>query len=398
MTVNGQNIQITFKGTGESTVVESVIATNLTLDESITLPGNETLILSIGAGIIDLNESHENPRLYPNPFQNYATLDFYQNQGEEVFFSIRNLIGQIVYQSNHYLESGEQSFMISLSGQGIYFIDISSKTQRRSIKAICTESVSGSASMVKIGSAAEDVNWVQSNRQKSQLNEYSLNFTLGDLIHYSCKSGDYNTIITDSPTVSKKYDVEFVGCTDTDGKNYSVVNIGDQTWMAENLAYLPAVSPFSEDSYTEKYYYVYDYNGTSISEAKALDNFVDHGVLYNWEAAISACSSGWHLPSAEEWLELVEYLDINGGQKLKSTTGWDNDGNGDNSSGFNGLASGNSTSNGGFDKLGAWAYFWSSSPDGEFNGVGRALSSDYNVVVTLHAGRKVGCSVRCIKD
>ena len=41
----GQNIQITFTGTGESTVVDSVTATNLNTNQSVTLPGNETLIL-----------------------------------------------------------------------------------------------------------------------------------------------------------------------------------------------------------------------------------------------------------------------------------------------------------------------------------------------------------------
>jgi len=42
----GQNISVTFTGTGAATQIDSVIATNLTTNQSVTLPGNETLILT----------------------------------------------------------------------------------------------------------------------------------------------------------------------------------------------------------------------------------------------------------------------------------------------------------------------------------------------------------------
>jgi len=49
------------------------------------------------------------------------------------------------------------------------------------------------------------------------------------------------------------------------------------------------------------HYYVYGYEGTNISEAKATANFINFGVLYNWPAAISSCPDGWHLPSDQEF-------------------------------------------------------------------------------------------------
>jgi uncharacterized protein (TIGR02145 family) len=96
-----------------------------------------------------------------------------------------------------------------------------------------------------------------------------------------------------------------------DGKTYKTVKIGDQWWMAENLAWLPAVNPVNDNSSTEKYYYVSGYNGTDVSAAKATQNYTTYGVLYNWPAAMNgaagsdanpssvqgACPAGWHIPS-----------------------------------------------------------------------------------------------------
>lgn len=103
------------------------------------------------------------------------------------------------------------------------------------------------------------------------------------------------------------------------GKTYKTVIINGKEWMAENLAYLPAVYPSSNKSYTEPRYYVYDYQGTDVITTKNNTNFPTYGVLYNWPAAMAVCPPGWHLPSDDEWTALTTYLggeDVAGG-KLK---------------------------------------------------------------------------------
>ena len=54
------------------------------------------------------------------------------------------------------------------------------------------------------------------------------------------------------------------------------------------------------------------------------------------------CPSGWHIPSEGEFTELTDFLggESVAGGKMKSTYGWNNEGNGSNSSGFNGLPGG----------------------------------------------------------
>jgi len=197
-----------------------------------------------------------------------------------------------------------------------------------------------------------------------------------------------------------------------DGNLYETVAIGGQCWMAENLAYLPSVFPSSTGSETTVHNYVYGYEGTDVSAAKATANYASYGVLYNWGAAKTVCPDGWRLPSDEEWKTLEKHLgmsetdaDILGlrligavGRKLKSTSGWLNNGNGDNSSGFNALPGGDRISGGGFYFLGIYADFWSSTENGPSDAWYRALSYVGDGVSRFSLYRSSGLSVRYLKN
>lgn len=181
-----------------------------------------------------------------------------------------------------------------------------------------------------------------------------------------------------------------------DNHEYNWSRIGEQIWMTENLAYLPAVSPPSDGIETSPFYYVYDYEGSSISEAKSSGHYTTYGVLYNWAAAKIDCPSGWHLPTDAEWTTLTDYLDTLPGKKMKSIAEWSENGNGDNSSGFNALPGGGRYY-GGFDGISIGAGFWSSSEKGAYAWF-RVLNSDSDDLYPLLTARYNGYSVRCIKD
>jgi uncharacterized protein (TIGR02145 family) len=93
-----------------------------------------------------------------------------------------------------------------------------------------------------------------------------------------------------------------------DGNTYRTVQIGNQCWLAENLSYLPSVCPATTTPDGSAFYYVYDYQGNSVNEAKTTANYQNYGVLYNWAAALQACPPGWHLPSDAEWSALTDFL------------------------------------------------------------------------------------------
>ena len=175
-----------------------------------------------------------------------------------------------------------------------------------------------------------------------------------------------------------------------DGKTYKTVIIGNQEWMAENLAYAPSSGNF----------WAYDNN-----EANA----EIYGYLYDWETAKEVCPNGWHLPSSQEWTELLDYLggeEVSGG-KLKSTgtieagTGkWRDPNTGaTNQTGFSALPGGNRDENGNFDNLGYDGYWWSST---EHSTADRALYRYiYHNSIDIDNFpdyKEVGFSVRCVKD
>jgi uncharacterized protein (TIGR02145 family) len=216
-----------------------------------------------------------------------------------------------------------------------------------------------------------------------------------------------------------------------DGHQYATVPIGDQVWMAENMAYLPSVNKLQDGSEDEGhedelFYYVNDFDAVNVAAAKETSYYKQYGVLYNWNAAKTACPDGWHLPSDEEWMELEINLGIGAdevnnygsrgtdeGMKIKSTWGWDyeawNDryGNGTNETGFTGLPGGDRWFNNyisyldttyQFFKPGHYGFWWSSTTSAEGWAWMRSLSCSHDRIDRLEDDKHYGNSVRCIKS
>lgn len=181
-----------------------------------------------------------------------------------------------------------------------------------------------------------------------------------------------------------------------DGTTYNTVKIGDQWWMSENLNYDPG-------------------NGSWAYENDP-SNAAVYGRLYKWKTAVTACPDGWHLPKDNEWIEMEMFLgmsqsDADGftfrgtdeGSKLKTTSGWDNNGNGTNSSGFSALPGGYFwQADGIFEGMGEDAMFWaprvSDTTDTGYNAWFRNLNYDSDKVYRENLNRNNGFSVRCVKD
>ena len=194
------------------------------------------------------------------------------------------------------------------------------------------------------------------------------------------------------------------GFTDPRDSNvYQTVTIGTQVWMAENLKYLPSVVGPATGSQTTPYYYVYAYDGTDVTAAKATANYTTYGVLYNWPAAMNACPTGWHLPSDAEWTELTDYLGGKGvaGGKLKEigTTHWSTPNDATNETGFTALPGGYRNYDGNFGYIGDYGYWWSATENFTDYAWLRFMNYNYSYVYRYnYYFKELGFSVRCLRD
>ena len=165
-----------------------------------------------------------------------------------------------------------------------------------------------------------------------------------------------------------------------DGQIYKTVTIGSQTWMAQNLNYETA------DSYCH---------------SDTPSNCIKYGRLYTWAAAISACPSGWHLPTKAEFDTLISVVGyFLAGKKLKSTSGWISSGNGTDDYSFSALPAGARASDASFGYEGYRAYFWSSTEysSGNYRAYAMYWYYFYDEAYVFDHRKDFGFSIRCLQD
>jgi uncharacterized protein (TIGR02145 family) len=398
-----QDITISFRPKVTGTLIDSIWVINQRTGQAIKLTGNDSLILTKATGIIQAADGQFTGSVYPNPSNGEVNLSFTSGIPEKVRVEVYSVLGQLLATSKQDLNPGRHIYRISFPGEGIFFVSVFKNNGQLTFKTFQMATEKTECSIIYTGSES-------SIQLKNGNSEKTLNFERGDLLYCSAHSGNNTTILTDSPGSDMIYFIDFFACIDADKRNYKVVVIDKMIWMAENLAYLPAVSPSSEGSLTEPFYYVNGYNGTNMGEAKATDNYKTYGVLYNWTAAKAACPVGWRLPTDAEWKKLEmalgmtqEQADTTGlrgsdqGTKMKTTSGWYKNGNGTNAAGFSGLPAGMRASNGYFYYLGQRGYWWSSSDFLTAFACYRNVAFDATGVTRTTTAKDWGFAVRCVK-
>lgn len=191
----------------------------------------------------------------------------------------------------------------------------------------------------------------------------------------------------------------------TNDPSSNEVTIGTQVWLSKNLD----VAKFR--------------NGDSIPEAKTDEEWVKagenkqpawcyynneepngtkYGKLYNCYAVNDPrglAPNGYHIPTDAEWTQLTDYLggESVAGNKMKSISGWDENGNGNNKSGFSGLPGGYRLTDGTFSTIGMYGLWWSSTENITVNAWNRVLDFDSGYVYRDYYF-KGGLSVRCLRD
>jgi uncharacterized protein (TIGR02145 family) len=202
---------------------------------------------------------------------------------------------------------------------------------------------------------------------------------------------------------------------DIDGNVYKTIMIGQQRWFAENLkttrfndgTEIPNVK--DQEAWIHLNYGALCLYNNNLAYA---DTF---GLLYNWYAVNTQklCPVGWKVPSDEEWKLLEGFADsrymsgnpswntlglrgYDAGQRLKAISGWRIGITGTDKYGFTALPGGEHLSR--FYAAGSSGFWWSSSEAGKSSAYYRSLIYSFEQIARDTHPKRMGFSVRCIKD
>ena len=217
---------------------------------------------------------------------------------------------------------------------------------------------------------------------------------------------------------------------DIDNNVYNIVSIGTQCWTKENLK----VTRYNDNT-------VIPLNATGGSagtsgswvlttgaftiyanEASSGTNATNYGYLYNWYASKgitttgsttykNICPTGYHVPTDSDWNKLVKFIDsgadtsstslnqsTTAGTKLKKNDALWLTNIGTDDYLFSALPGGIRDTDGSFNDITDYAFFWSAT---EFDGTkawGRDLDDFSGDVGRGGRNNSVGASVRCLRD
>lgn len=164
-----------------------------------------------------------------------------------------------------------------------------------------------------------------------------------------------------------------------DGQVYKTIQLGEQTWMVENLNY------------------EFEDGAQSWCNKNEEENCEKYGRLYTLSAAKTACPDGWRLPSLEEWPEkgnggfdgFIDYAAV----------GW---GRGADKYGFAILPAGEYLADSkDFFEPGSFAHFWTSTIDAANHNCPKSVevaNGSSGMVAVCADNENDGYSVRCVKD
>jgi uncharacterized protein (TIGR02145 family) len=196
-----------------------------------------------------------------------------------------------------------------------------------------------------------------------------------------------------------------------DGKIYKTVQIGSQTWMAENLAYEYKMDGITYGNYTVDSHKEYGYYYTWAVAMDSAGVFSANGMGCGYETICEPtypvrgiCPEGWHLPDPTEWKTL--YSALNEDWAAMQAVGYDGWPDATNASGFSALPAGHCDGDSWVrdDDGDYYAEFWSAteyynSRAPEYRrSHARVLRMIASGAYITYSHKPEGYSVRCLKD
>lgn len=386
--LSGQSFEFSIEPESDTIIIDSVIVYYPESGTTFSTVGVTDFVIEEKATSMVENDVKTGMYIYPNPVKDQFNLVMDGDLKSARNFSIINVSGQIIYQSATF---PLKSLTLNNLSEGLYVVNVSYENKLRSTSFLVKGGGSGQTKHLTV---INHNNYFVEKSLKSAIplpgpwhsgRPIVLDIFTRGFIHNS----PYETVHPITPKEEdsgRTFTFVVYACTDDSGKHYPVVEVGDQTWMAKNLAMETDTGSWiynDDDVIAEKY-----------------------GILYSWEMAQEVCPEGWHLPTDDEWLDLATHLntlteDSLIADCLKYPEEW--------------LMPVCKVPNVGFNALPAGAfyplteecynlfssaYFWTSdeAPDDITRGAMRKINETNAKLVASYSLKKYGFSVRCVKD
>lgn len=260
----------------------------------------------------------------PNPFDGKTQVSLSLREGAQVKFFIFDVNGKRVAARSFHLSAGTHLFQIELSKAQPYFLTARTSNHSSTIKML--NSGSGNGNTLSYMGCTDRGEFILKSDVERPV-------SIGDEMEYVGYATVFDTLresihvmkeLQGSELVPIPFEISFFSCPDSymvdyDGNVYTVVPIGSQCWMKENLRttrYADGTPiAYGTESTVEVPLRLYP-NGDS-------SNVGLYGYLYNWKAVMNCmpssdrvpsnvqgvCPDHWHVPSDAEW----QMLEIHAG-------------------------------------------------------------------------------------
>jgi uncharacterized protein (TIGR02145 family) len=370
------------------------------------------------SGEDDLFRVYQN---YPNPVDGPTTISMFIPEKNRVRMMVSDPAGRVILQAEQTLDRGIQSFRFTPGAEELFFFTAQWGEQIRSIKMIRIFSGStGKASLQYLGGGGRPV-------PKTADAILQFCFSPGDTLLCIGYSGSLESGLLHAPETSETYTFQFasgIPCPGTptvtyEGQVYNTIQVFSQCWLKENLNTGTMVSGTqnqTNNAIIEKY-----------CHSNQPDSCTKYGGLYQWDEMMQyvtqqgsqgICPPGWHLPTDDEWKVLEGAVDsqygighsywdnaglrgFDAGKNLKTTGGWNNNGNGTDLFGFSALPASYRLTDGTFEVTGIEAVWWTSTPfipDFAWYRNIHHFSTKTGRFADSWSFKEYGFSVRCTQD
>ncbi len=168
---------------------------------------------------------------------------------------------------------------------------VTAKAGRNSLKLNAMEAGRYTVRLTDAAGRVQATQW-RSAARRATGKTVTMDFTAGDLLRFTAKSGDMTTIMMQQPANSHTNTFTFFECKDADGYCYPIVEAGGLLWMAEDLRYVrrSGVSRVGSAG---------DWQNAQATKCMVVNNDITNA-YYNYEGALKALPEGWRLPTGDE--------------------------------------------------------------------------------------------------